>query len=238
MKKCLVAASCFFVLFANAQKTISKKPVTKSTTKKLPVKTLNRTLKNEIDSMSYAIGLSVANFYKQQGVNLNVACVQQALNDVASNKKTLLTEEQANLVFMCHSNPQLCAHVKEDEKFLTENKRNPKIKTTASGLQYEILTQGTGARPSETDTVVVNYAGTLTNGTEFDNSYKRGTPLSIALNRVIKGWTEGLQLMPIGSKYKFYVPYQLGYGLNDAQIIPGGSTLIFEVELLDVKKAK
>lgn len=238
MKKTFVAISCFFVLVTNAQKTTTAKPVTKTINKTVPQKTSAQILKNQSDSISYAIGLSVANFYKQQGVILNIACVQQALNDVLSNKKTLLTEDQANLIFMCHSNPQLCTYVKEGEKFLAENKKKPNITTTASGLQYEIITQGTGAKPVATDTVVAHYAGTLINGTEFDNSYKRGAPLSIPLNQVIKGWTEGMQLMPVGSKYKFYIPYQLGYGLNDAQVIPGGSVLIFEVELLDIKKAK
>jgi FKBP-type peptidyl-prolyl cis-trans isomerase len=93
-------------------------------------------------------------------------------------------------------------------------------------------------RPNATDSVTVNYKGTLTNGTEFDNSYKRGEPITFALDHVIRGWTEGLQLMTVGSKYKFYIPYQLGYGLNEAGTIPAGSTLVFEVELLNVKKPK
>jgi FKBP-type peptidyl-prolyl cis-trans isomerase len=164
--------------------------------------------------------------------------VTKACNDVLTSKKPLLTDEQANLLFMCHSNPTLCAHVKEDEKFLTGNKKNPNVKLTPSGLQYEVITQGTGIRPNATDTVTVNYKGTLTNGTEFDNSYKRGEPISFALDHVIRGWTEGLQLMTVGSKYKFYIPYQLGYGLNEMGTIPAGSALVFEVELLDVKKPK
>lgn len=238
MKQFLAAVSCFFILVANAQKNNPGKPVTKPANKTVSQKTSAPILKNQNDSMSYAIGLSVANFYKQQGVKLNNPIVLKALNDVATNKKTLMTEDEGNLVFMCHSNPQLCTYVKEGEKFLVENKKKPNIKTTASGLQYEILTQGTGPKPAAVDTFVVNYRGTLTNGTEFDNSYKRGTPLVMPMNKVIKGWTEGLQLMPAGSKYKFYIPYQLGYGLNDAQVIPGGSVLIFEVELLEIKKAK
>lgn len=233
MKKCIAAFICFsIILNSHAQKKPIKKTITTKTSAQTPV------LKTESDSMSYAIGLSVANFYSQQGIKLNSALVTKAINDVTTNKKPLLTEEQANLIFMCHSNPQLCSYVKEGEKFLAENKKKPNVKTTPSGLQYEIVKQGTGIKPAAIDTVVVNYIGTLTNGTEFDNSYKRGTPISFPLNGVIKGWTEGLQLMPAGSKYKFYVPYQLGYGLNNAQTIPGGSVLIFEVELLDVKKAK
>jgi FKBP-type peptidyl-prolyl cis-trans isomerase FklB len=195
-------------------------------------------LKTKNDSLSYAIGLSVVNFYRQQGIKLNTAMVTKACNDVLTNKKPLLTDEQANLVFMCHSNPQICTNVTEGENFLAKNKKNATVKTTPSGLQYEVISQGMGIKPGPADTVTVNYKGTLINGNEFDNSYKRGQPISFPLNGVIKGWTEGLQLMPVGSKYKFYIPYQLGYGLNDMQAIPGGSLLVFEVELLDVKKAK
>jgi len=101
-------------------------------------------------------------------------------------------------------------------------------------LQYEVITPGNGPHPMATDTVTVNYRGTLIDGTEFDNSFSRGEPLVIQLNRVIPGWTEGVQLMPVGSKYKFYIPYQLGYGLNGTGPIPGGSVLIFEVELLKI----
>lgn len=223
---------------SNAQKAPVKKTPVKTST---PAKTTTSTtsvLKTKDDSLSYAIGLSVANFYKQQGIKLNTVLVTRALNDISAKRKPLLTDDQANLVFMCHSNPQICTNVKEGESFLAKNKKNATVKTTASGLQYEVVTQGMGARPTATDTVTVNYKGTLLNGNEFDNSYKRGQPISFALNGVIPGWTEGLQLMPVGSKYKFYIPYQLGYGLNEMQAIPGGSVLVFEVELLDVKKRK
>lgn len=215
----------------SAQKVAPKKPVTRTAAPATAT-----VLKTENDSLSYAIGLSVANFYRQQGIKINTTLLSRALNDVASKKKPLITDEEANLVFMCHSNPQLCGYVKEGEKFLAENRKNKNIQTTASGLQYEVLTQGNGIKPAATDTVTVNYVGKLTNGTEFDNSYKRGQPTSFALNGVIHGWTEGLQLMPVGSKYRFYIPYQLGYGLNDMQAIPAGSVLIFDVDLLNVKK--
>lgn len=240
MKKFFIAAFCLLAVgVSNAQKTPAK---TTTTTVKKPAPTTKTAttatsvLKTKNDSLSYAIGLSVANFYKQQGIKMNTALVTRALNDIATQKKPLLTDDQANLVFMCHSNPQICVNVTEGENFLAKNKKNASIKTTASGLQYEIVTQGTGAKPAAADTVTVNYQGTLINGNEFDNSYKRGQPISFPLNGVIKGWTEGLQLMPVGSKYKFYIPYQLGYGLNDMQAIPGGSVLVFEVELLDIKK--
>jgi FKBP-type peptidyl-prolyl cis-trans isomerase len=125
-------------------------------------------------------------------------------------------------------------NIEAGEKFLAQNKNKPGVKTTASGLQYEVLKEGNGPKPIATDTVTVHYAGTLMNGEEFDNSYKRGEPISLPLNGVIRGWTEGLQLMTAGSKYKFYIPYQLGYGTQAAGSIPPGSVLIFEVELVKI----
>jgi FKBP-type peptidyl-prolyl cis-trans isomerase FklB len=196
-------------------------------------------LKNITDSASYALGLSVANFYKQQGFkNLNTALIAKAINDVQAGRKPMFTEEQANECIMFYMNPAMKTTIAEGNRFLAGNSKKSGVKTTASGLQYEVLKDAQGARPRATDTVVVNYAGTLLNGTEFDNSYKRGQPIEFALNGVIKGWTEGLQLMSVGSKYKFYIPYSLGYGLNGNGPIPGGAALVFEVELLNIKPAK
>jgi len=125
---------------------------------------------------------------------------------------------------------------KEGEKFLAENKGKPGVKTTASGLQYMVEKEGSGTPPKETDTAVVNYRGTLIDGTEFDSSYKRGEPATFPVNRVIKGWTEALQLMKPGAKYKLFIPSNLAYGAGGAgQDIGPNSTLIFEVELLSVK---
>jgi len=122
------------------------------------------------------------------------------------------------------------------KKFLEDNAKKAGVKTTASGLQYKVITEGTGKKPKATETVTVHYRGTLIDGTEFDSSYKRGEPISFGLNRVIAGWTEGLQLMPTGSKYEFYIPYNLAYGERGAGgVIPPYAALIFEVELLGVK---
>jgi FKBP-type peptidyl-prolyl cis-trans isomerase len=233
MKNLFFLSFIFLALGAQAQKTVPKK----TTAAKSSVKPAsNPALKNLTDSVSYAIGLSVAKFYSQQGIkNLNGDLVSKAIGDIFGKRKELLTEEQSQEVVMRFLNPGLYKNIEAGEKFLASNKKKPGIRITASGIQYEVMREGTGVKPKETDTVEVNYAGTLVNGTEFDNSYKRGQPISFPLNGVIRGWTEALQLMPAGSKYKLYIPYQLGYGMNDNGPIPGGSLLIFEVELLSVK---
>ena len=235
MKKILAVVLSLCVLMAHAQKTAPKKPVSQKSTSKQ-----SGTLKTLNDSASYAIGISVANFYSQQGLkNINVAMVAKAINDIYTKKKPLIDENQANSVVMRLMNEAQTekskSNIQAGEAFLAKNKSNPGVKTTASGLQYEIITEGNGPKPAATDTVVTNYKGTLLNGTEFDNSYKRGEPLTIQVNRVIPGWTEALQMMPVGSKYKLYIPNQLAYGTNDNGPIPGGSVLIFEIELLSIK---
>lgn len=235
MKKILIAALVLLSLPAVAQKANPKKV---AGAKSAGAKTA-RPFKNLADSASYAIGLSVANFYKQQGFkNLNTALIAKAIADVQSGGKAQLTEAQANEAIMFYINPKLRQNIGAGAAFLANNKKRSSVRTTASGIQYEVLKEGTGTKPRAVDTVVVNYVGTLTNGTEFDNSIKAGKPVEFPLNRVIRGWTEGLQLMSPGAKYKFYIPHKMGYGLNDQGPIPGGSTLVFEVELLNVKAAK
>ena len=231
MKKCLVVLLVLSISVAQAQKTVAKKPV-----HTIKSETLASGMKNLTDSVSYAIGLQVAKFYSQQGIkSLNASLVAKGIADVYGNKPILLTDAQANDAVMHLMNPNLTKNIETGEKFLEQNKNKPGVVTTASGLQYEVLTQGTGPKPGAADTVVANYKGTLLDGTEFDNSYKRNEPLTIQVNRVIPGWTEALQLMPVGSKYKLYVPYKLAYGPNDNGPIPGGSMLVFEVELLSIK---
>lgn len=234
MKKILLFVSVFIsIKTTNAQTNPKAKPVT--TKPAIILKTLN-------DSASYAVGMSVANFYKQQGVsNLNAAIVSQAINDILGGKKPLCDDATANVImnrYMTRLQEEKAkADITAGQKFLAQNKLRPDVKTTASGLQYEIIKQGDGAKPITTDTVVCHYKGTFLNGTVFDNSYDRGEPTTFSVKGVIKGWTEGLQLMNVGSKFKFYVPYNLAYGAFDYNDIPGGSMLIFEVELLAVKKS-
>lgn len=236
MKKYILVPLSLFALAVQAQ----KKPAEAKS--KAPA---SSTLKSFADSMNYAIGVSVANYYNSQDFKqLNPALIAKAIADV-TNKKPAMKDEDVNKCMMQFVAKRQEVEMKDQavkskpiieagEKFLAENKKRAGVKTTASGLQYEVITEGTGAKPKATDTVTVNYIGTLIDGKEFDNSYKRGEPISFPLNNVIRGWTEGVQLMPAGSKYKLYIPYQLGYGLQNAGPIPAGSTLIFEVELLKV----
>jgi FKBP-type peptidyl-prolyl cis-trans isomerase FklB len=198
-------------------------------------------LKTLNDSLSYAISLNHALFFSQQGITkINSALVTRALNDVLGNKPCLINDAIANNVMnklmteIQEKNVQVT--IDAGNTFLANNKKKPGVNTTPSGLQYEVITMGTGIKPTAVDTFVCHYRGTLLDGTEFDASYKRNQPLIYGVSQVIRGWTEGLQLMPVGSKFKFYIPYTLAYGAFDNPPIPGGSMLIFELELLDVKK--
>jgi FKBP-type peptidyl-prolyl cis-trans isomerase FklB len=158
------------------------------------------------------------------------------------NKKPLFDETTSNTVlnnYMSRIQAEKSKpRIDSGAAFLAKNGMRPEVKTTASGLQYEVITLGTGEKPTAKDSVTCHYRGTLLNGSVFDNSYDRGQPITFPLGGVIPGWTEGLQLMPIGSKYKFYIPYNLAYGAFDYGPIPGGSMLTFEVELLEVRKGQ
>lgn len=196
----------------------------------------------QLDSASYAFGASIANDLKNRGVsNLNYTLVSKAMSDVFSGGTVILTPEKSQEVIYSLLNAiekkKFEGAIAESNKFLSENKLKPGIITLPSGLQYEVIVPGLGPKPVATDEVSVNYKGTLTNGFEFDSSYKRGEPTSFVLNQVIPGWTEGLQQMPVGSKYRFFIPYSLAYGERGAgKDIPPYSTLIFEVELVKIGK--
>jgi FKBP-type peptidyl-prolyl cis-trans isomerase len=199
-------------------------------------------LKTQLDSASYAFGASIANDLKNRGVsNLNYTLVSKAMSDVFSGGNVIFSPEKCQEVIYGLLNllekKKFEGAIAEANKFLSDNKLKPGITTLPSGLQFEVLTPGTGAKPVATDEVSVNYRGTLTNGFEFDSSYTRGEPTSFVLNQVIPGWTEGLQQMPVGSKYRFFIPYSLAYGDRGAgKDIPPYSTLIFEVELVKIGK--
>ncbi len=192
------------------------------------------------DSLSYSIGVQVAEYYKMQGVEkVNEDYIKKAFNDVYNNKPLIISEDECNMNIQQKLQQFMTKKISGVKdagiKFLEENKKRPGVISLPDGLQYEIITKGTGPIPKATDTVQANYIGTLINGEEFDNSYKRGQPLTIPVSGVIRGWTEALELMPVGSKWKLFIPSDLGYGDRGAGgSIPGGSALIFEIELLNI----
>ena len=201
-------------------------------------------MKNNIDTFSYAVGMNVAQSMKNQGVDhINGALLVSAMEDVFGGKQTKLTEEMANenlqSTIQAYMKKKADAAREKEQGFFTENKKRPGVIALPNGLQYEVVKSGNGgSKPKAVDTVKVNYRGTLTDGTEFDNSYKRGEPAEFPLNGVIRGWTEILQLMSVGDSWKVYIPSELGYGERGAGgAIPGNATLIFEIELLDIKPA-
>lgn len=201
----------------------------------------------KIDKASYALGMNLGTGMRKQGVPINPTVFSQGLRDALAGKKTLLTDDEARAAL---TELQGDARAKQMEKvkqmaegnkktgaaYLAANKSKAGVVTLPSGLQYKILTAGTGPKPLASDTVVCNYKGTLINGTEFDSSYKRGEPATFPVGGVIKGWTEALQLMPAGSKWQLFIPSDLAYGDNGAgKEIEPGSTLIFEVELMSIQ---
>lgn len=209
------------------------------------VKPIVSTIKTATDSFSYALGMNVANNLRQQGIEqITYAAMQKAMEDVFKKRTGALNEQQANAVIQqkLQGNAAKKSNVEKAKAiaFLENNKKRAGVITLASGLQYEVIKKGdaSSAMPKLVDTVVANYAGTLIDGKEFDNSYKRGEPLSIPVGGVIRGWTEILQLMHIGDKYKVFIPSELGYGERGAGAdIPGGASLIFDMELLGIKPA-
>jgi FKBP-type peptidyl-prolyl cis-trans isomerase len=213
----------------------TKKPAVKTVAKKTPEKVVLST----IDSLSYAMGVQTAEYYKAQGAeNINTAMVKKGYDDVYNNKTLLISPEQCNMTIQTKLQEFMMLKTNAEKakgtKFLEENKKRPGVITLPSGLQYEIITKGTGAVPKATDTIKANYMGSLIDGQEFDNSYKRGEALTIPVGRVIRGWTEALELMPVGSKWKLYIPSDLGYGDRGQGAIPGGAALVFTIELLDI----
>ncbi len=197
-------------------------------------------LRDQNDSLSYTIGLSIGNsFVESQLVGLNYELVTKGMMDQAYKKGLIeLQEAEAYIQSIMAKRAELNAPAlkKAGEDFLSQNKRNPGVITTASGLQYRVLSRGNGKKPKATDTVKVHYHGTTIDGVVFDSSVDRGTPAAFALNQVIPGWTEGVQLMNVGSKYEFFIPEYLAYGAQSpSAAIKPYSVLIFEVELLGVE---
>jgi FKBP-type peptidyl-prolyl cis-trans isomerase FklB len=207
----------------------------------------SKSLTTQKDKVSYSIGWEIGNNFKKQSIALNAdAFVMGMKNALAGSPSALKDTEMQEVMTTFQKEIQekqmksrsegSAKNKKEGEEFLAKNKTKPGVKTTMSGLQYKVITQGTGPKPKATDTVTVNYRGTLINGTEFDSSYKRNQPATFPVNGVIRGWTEALQLMKTGSKYELYIPSNLAYGEQGAGgDIGPDATLIFTVELISIK---
>ena len=204
-------------------------------------------LKTEKDKLSYAIGVNVGRSLQKDAVEVEANIVTQGLKDALAGGKTLITEDEAKALITAlqtdlHKKQDQAmqaageANKKQGEAFLAANKAKDGVVTLPSGLQYKVLTEGKGPKPTPSDTVVCNYKGTLIDGTEFDSSYKRGQPATFPVGQVIKGWTEALQLMPVGSKWELFIPSEMAYGpRGPTPAIGANSTLIFEVELLSIQ---
>jgi FKBP-type peptidyl-prolyl cis-trans isomerase len=203
-------------------------------------------LTTQKEKNSYAVGMSIGLGFQKQGIDKSIdsALVIRGMRDALAGSKTAMTEDEMKSTLQAFSTQltteAAAANRKESEAFLAANKSKDGVKVLPSGLQYKVLTEGSGPKPAATDTVTVNYRGTLLNGTEFDSSYKRGQPATFGVDHVIKGWTEALQLMPVGSKWQLFIPADLAY--RDAPPprsgIAPGDMLIFEVELLSIGEQK
>jgi FKBP-type peptidyl-prolyl cis-trans isomerase len=204
-------------------------------------------LNNDRDKISYIIGEDIGNSIAKEDYDLNLDILVEAIHLCAMGRsENLMTEVEKNKVMSAWQQQmqekkqkkmqeQSKVSKQEGETFMNNNRKNENVKETPSGLQYSVIKEGEGAKPNATSTVKVHYHGTLLNGKVFDSSVQRGEPISFPLNQVIAGWTEGLQLMSVGSKYRFFIPSNLAYGDQSVGTIPAGSTLIFEVELLGIE---
>jgi FKBP-type peptidyl-prolyl cis-trans isomerase FklB len=199
-------------------------------------------LKDQKDKVSYSIGMNIGFNLNRQKVDINPDILAAGIKDAIAGKPQLTQDQVKDIMAQFEKDMEQKQKQAGDKnktdgvKFLEDNKKKPGVKTTASGLEYKVEKDGTGAQPKPTDMVTVNYRGTLIDGTEFDSSYKRGQPATFPVNGVIKGWTEALQLMKVGSKYQVVVPANLAYGERSVSPEIGpNATLIFEVELLDAK---
>ena len=199
-------------------------------------------LKDQKDKVSYSIGLQIGFNLSRQKVDISPEVLASGIKDALAGKPQLNPDQIKEVMATFEKDMEQKQKQAGDKnkaegaKFLEENKKKEGVKTTASGLQYKVVKDGSGAQPKATDTVTVNYRGTLINGTEFDSSYKRGQPATFPVNGVIKGWTEALQLMKVGSKYQLWIPSNLAYGERSVNPELGpNATLIFEVELMDAK---
>lgn len=196
-------------------------------------------LKTTNDSLSYAIGVDVATTFKKQNLAINAEVFARAIQATLADKPAMNPEQCNDFIrnyFMNESMRSAKENKDKGQAFLNKNKEVAGVVTLPSGLQYQVIKEGTGARPTLDDQVKVHYSGETLDGNEFDSSVKRGEPVVFGLTQVIKGWTEVLQLMPVGSKWKVFIPEDLAYGLQAPPVIGPNQTLVFEIELLDIVK--
>ena len=204
-------------------------------------------LQTEMEQVSYIIGTQLAQSFMKQGIEINIESMIMGLKDTLAGKESALSAEESKKIMMSFQQQlkakqaaelaqKAAKNLAEGQAFLEANKTKEGVKVLPSGLQYKVITEGTGEIPTLNDKVRTNYRGTFINGTEFDSSYKTNKPVEFPVTGVIKGWTEALQLMKVGSKWELYIPANLAYGEQGRSTIPPNSTLIFEIELLAVVK--
>ena len=251
MQKTMLFSAALIAGLTAASQNVPKRaiPATKPPVKTIPVKGSASAngfkLQSGSDSLSYAIGLNVGGNLKSQGVEtFNYDAMIAGMKDaVAQGKKPLLDEQTASMTIQQklqeYASKKINIQKEEGKKFLAENKKKAGITELPNGIQYKIIKQGAGIKPTVEDTIKVHYKGTTIDGNVFDDSYSRGEPIEFPLGNLVEGWKQVLPLMPVGSKWQIFLPSDFGYGDRGAGAnIPGGSTLIFELELLDVKPKK
>lgn len=212
-------------------------------TKKAPPKEAEPAVKDEGPGLKsikgkvcYGIGMSIGSNFKAQGIDADMECLMQGIKDALEGKKSVIPEEEIRTAMEAYQKQLEGKKRKAGDEYLAQNKKKEGVKTLPSGLQYRVIKEGKGKIPKTTDTISAHYKGTLIDGTEFDSSLKTGKPASFPVNRVIPGWTEALQLMPVGSKWELVIPSDLAYGPNGyPPTIPPHSTLVFEVELIGIE---
>jgi FKBP-type peptidyl-prolyl cis-trans isomerase FklB len=250
MKKTFIAFATIILLsqlsFAQGTKATATKPKTSAAKPVTTTKTVvvapssSESMKNGIDSISYAIGMNIAGNLKQQNLKVNSTIMAKAIDQVLNGQTTLMDGNAANAYiqgyFQNESMKKGAANKAVGDKYLAENKTKAGVVTLPSGLQYSIMKEGTGEKPASTDKVKVHYHGTLIDGSVFDSSVDRGEPAEFGVTQVIQGWVEALQLMPVGSKWKLFIPSNLAYGPQGPPSIGPNQVLIFEVELLEIVK--
>jgi FKBP-type peptidyl-prolyl cis-trans isomerase FklB len=241
------ALGCLAVMSAYAAREGAKEDVNTPVASSEAKNPHTAALKTEVDKVSYIIGTQIARNFKSQDIEVNLEPLMWGLKDVLGGKELALSQEEIQQVYASFQQrmrakqaakaaKEAAENLDKGKAFLEQNKAKEDVKALPSGLQYKVLTEGTGAAPTADDKVKTHYRGTLIDGTEFDSSYKRNQPAEFAVKGVIKGWTEALQLMKEGAKWELYIPADLAYGERGRPGIPPNSVLIFEIELLEVVK--